>query len=178
MDGITRYVLALQDTLEEHFQARIRLRATHTRLFQTRANFIGHQIDQRGVHIQDSHLKRLIEWPCPETTTELADFLDMADVFQEFIPNYTSLVDGMKEAVHSLELEWDEMTDSAFLQLKDAFKRKPMKNFPDLSPGSHPLVVTLVVFGNAVGAILEQQQEGEVQFIGAKGRKLMGSEPM
>ena len=86
----------------------------------------------------------------------------MTDVFQEFIPNYTSLVDGMRKAVQSVELEWDGMIDSAFLHLKDAFKRKPMKNFPNRSPESHILVVTPIVFGNAVGAVLEQQQGRKV----------------
>ena len=120
----------------------------------------------------------MLEWPGPDTTEELADFLAMADIFKEFVPHYTSLVDEMENAVHSSELDWNETMDSAFLQLKDAFKRKPVKAFPNMARGNHPLVVTPAVFGNSVGAILEQRQEGEVRFIGAIGRKLMGSEPM
>ena len=102
----------------------------------------------------------------------------MADFFREFIPHYTSLVDEMENAAHSSELEWNETMDSAFLQLRDAFKRKPVKAFPNLARGNHPLVVTPGVFGNNVGAILGQRQEGEAQFIRAIGRKLMGTEPM
>ena len=91
-------------------------------------------------------------------TAELTDFLNTADAFQEFVPIYTSLVDRMREAAQSVELEWDDVINSAFIQLQREFKRNPKKNFPDMSLSGHPLIVTPIVFGNAVSAILEQEK--------------------
>ena len=82
----------------------------------------------------------------------------------------------MDEAKHSPEIQWTITMDIAFTQIKEAFERGPVRAFPYFNPGSRSLVVTPELFGNSIGAVLEQRQRGVVRLIGAIGRKMTEDE--
>ena len=75
----------------------------------------------------------------------------LAGFFKKSIPQFASLTNEMEEAKHSPEIEWTLTMDIAFLQVKEAFERGPVRAFPYLNPGSKPLVVTPELFGNSIG---------------------------
>ncbi len=50
-DDPESHLPALRRSFQEHRQGRIRIRATHTKLFRMEADYLGHHVDQTGIHI-------------------------------------------------------------------------------------------------------------------------------
>ena len=142
------------------------------------SHYLGHRVDQIGVHIQGNYIRKVVDWPVPSTGAELASFLALTGFFKSFLPQFTSLTNEIEEAKHCPNMDWMETMDIAFIQIKDLFERRPVRAFPDLTRDSQPFTVTPELFGNSVGAVLEQKQDGVIQFIAATGRRLIGDEPM
>ena len=99
----------------------------------------------------------MVNWQVPRTGTELTSFLALTGFFKSFLPRFTSLTNEMEEVKHLPFTEWTETMNIAFIQVKDLFEQQPVRALPDLSGSSKPFTVTPELFGNSIGAIVEQK---------------------
>ena len=79
-------VLIFSRTIEDHFKhlhiifSLLRRHQFYVKLkkcsfFQPKVTFLGHDIDEKGLHINANKLTKLMDWPVPKTKKELHSFL-------------------------------------------------------------------------------------------------------
>ena len=161
----------LEKALQMHLEAGIKLNASKTHLFKQSAEYLGYEVDAEGIHMQEGYVEKILQWPVPETVKQLASFLGFTGYYRSFIPQYAQLTTEMNSQKKKKVLEWTPEMETKFTMLKDLFARKPIRAYPRFGEDEAMFMVTPDWSADAVGVILEQEQDGQVRFIAAAGRK-------
>ena len=161
----------LEKALQMHLEAGIKLNAGKTHLFQPSAEYLGYEVDANGIHMQEGYVERILQWPVPKTVKQLASFLGFTGYYRSFISQYAQLTTEMNSQKKKKVLEWTPEMDAKFKILKDLFSRKPIRAYPRFGEDEAMFVVTPDWSIDAVGVILEQEQDGQMRFVAAAGRK-------
>ena len=161
----------LEKALQMHLEAGIKLNASKTYLFKQNAEYLGYEVDAKGIHMQEGYVEKILQWPVPKTVKQLASFLGFTGYYRSFIPQYAQLTTEMNSQKKKRTLEWTPEMDAKFKILKDLFSKKPIRAYPRFGEDEAMFTITPDWSADAVGVILEQEQDGQVRFIAAAGRK-------
>jgi len=165
------HLLEIEKALQMHQEAGIKLNAPKTHLFTRGADYLGHRVDKDGIHMQDEYVERIRGWPVPKTVKQLASFLGFTGYYRSFIKEYAQLTAEMNSQKKKKVLEWTPEMGQKFEMLKELFCRKPIRAYPRFGEDEAMFAVNPDWCIDAIGAILEQEQDGQVRFIAAAGRK-------
>ena len=161
----------LEKALKLHREAGIKLNAGKTHLFKQSAEYLGYKVDTKGIHMQDEYVQRILDWPVPKTVKHLASFLGFTGYYRSFISQYAQLTTEMNAQKKKKSLEWTPEIDEKFQILKGLFATKPIRAYPRFGEDESMFLVNPDWSIDALGVILEQEQDGQVRFIAAAGRK-------
>ncbi|KAI2645985.1 Transposon Tf2-9 polyprotein [Labeo rohita] len=140
--------------LREH---QLFLKAEKCSFHQPSTQFLGYNIDQSGISMDQGKIEAITNWLVPTSIKELQRFLGFSNFYQRFIDKYsdvasplTSLLKGKPKT-----LLWNPESSQAFHELKTAFTSAPILIHPD---PEKPFVVEVDASTTGVGAVLSQQQ--------------------
>jgi hypothetical protein len=69
--------------------------------------FLGHIVNEKGIHVDPAKVKAVKEWSTPTTPTELRSFLGLAGYCRRFISNFSKLALLLTSLTHKGKLfEW------------------------------------------------------------------------
>ena len=96
-------VLIFSKTIEDHFKHlqavfsllrkyQFYVKLKKCSLFWEKITFLGHDIDQKGLHINANKLKKLEDWPVPNTKGDLHSFLGFMQFLATSIKDYAKIV--------------------------------------------------------------------------------------
>ena len=57
-----------------------------TSLFRTEINFLGHKISPNSIEADLSKTEKIMDWPIPETATQVRGFLGLVRYIASFLP--------------------------------------------------------------------------------------------
>ena len=117
-------------------------------------------ITQRGIEVDPTKIKAIIEMPTPRTEKEVRGFLGRIQFISRFISKLTDTCDPLFKLLKKNDkFDWSDQCQDAFDKIK-AYLQNP----PILSPPNpdKPLLLYLSVFENSMGCMLAQ--EGEKQY--------------
>ncbi|KAI2666816.1 Transposon Tf2-6 polyprotein [Labeo rohita] len=161
-------ILIYSSSLQEHRQhvhkvlTKLRehqlfLKAEKCSFHQPSTQFLGYNIDQSGISMDQGKIEAITNWPVPTSIKELQRFLGFSNFYRRFIDKYsdvtsplTSLLKGKPKT-----LLWNPESSRAFHELKTAFTSAPILIHPD---PEKPFVVEVDASTTGVGAVLSQQQ--------------------
>ncbi|GBG61026.1 hypothetical protein CBR_g18621 [Chara braunii] len=107
-DILEQYVLVYLDdiliysrTLEQHLKHlhdvldRLRRHGFYAKLSKCRfaqhkMNFLGHYVSDQGLHMEDTKITAIAEWPVPTSSKQFRSFLGLTNYYSNFIQGYTS----------------------------------------------------------------------------------------
>lgn len=82
--------------------------------------FLGYQLDKRGLHISDKKIEAIVKMKEPETLHDLQAFLGAMNYFAKFIKNYAKVVAPLYELLRKGERwHWSKERREAFKEAKD-----------------------------------------------------------
>ena len=171
-DDNEKHVIHVERILEMHSRYGLKLNLKKCQIFQAQVQYLGHNVSKDGITMLDSHVKRVLDWPLPETGKKLQQFLGFVNYYSSFIKEYGPLVatlNSMRNIKGSLD--WTEELKDNFKQLKKAFAKSPMRAYPDYSEGASPFVLDTDFSALCVGAVLSQKQNGVERFIACASSK-------
>ena len=123
-----------------------------------RLEFLGHIIDQDGLHTEPSKVKAVMEWPPLQSTKDIQCFLGLANYYHRFINGYSSIVQPLTRLLRKdVQWQWTNMEQEAFDNLKQALSSAPVLALPD--PDKRFYVHTDASSTVAIGGILSQMQD-------------------
>ena len=152
-------------TLEAHG---IKIKLTKCSWFQQKVKFLGHIVSQTGLSKLPSYMKKVEEYPKPETVRQLREFLGLINFQRKFAPHCGEIGKPLyckTGGNGKRKLIWSEEMDQAFQSLKDLLRQDVELAFPDYSEGVPPLELYVDASGEGAGAYLCQEQKGEMRVI-------------
>ena len=89
-------------------------------------------INQNSIHMDDSKVKAITEWPAPTTVCSICSFLGLANFYRCFIKDYTTLVKPLTDLTQKDKaFTWGSMEANVFASLKSQFTTTPIFAYPD-----------------------------------------------
>ncbi|WVZ97356.1 hypothetical protein U9M48_042903, partial [Paspalum notatum var. saurae] len=121
-------------------------------------SFLGHILSEKGVAVDPSKVKDVLNWKQPETVTEIWSFLGLADYYRRFIKDFSKTAKPMTSLTKkNAKYLWCPKCEEAFQTLKRLLTSAPVLAQLDVTK---PFDVYCDASGNGLGCVL--MQEGRV----------------
>ena len=167
---LNRHLDKLEEVLEVHQRAGIRINARKTNLLVSECNYLGHRLTPEGIQMIPEYVERVVNWPEPTNIKQLNCLLGFMTYYRHYIPSFSSLTAPMMEQKRKKKLEWTEEMSTNLKLLKEKFLSAPVRGVPDFK-SKEKFILTCDYSGKAISAILSQVQNGAERLISVGGRK-------
>jgi hypothetical protein len=89
--------------------------------------FLGHVVSPKGIAVDPSKVREVLEWKPPATVSEIRSFLGLAGYYHRFIPNFSKITKPITELLKKgNKYLWSETCDEAFKHLKRLLTTLPV----------------------------------------------------
>src|SRR5690242_19621610 len=120
--------------------------------------FLGHILSSKGIAVDPSKVKDILEWKSPTTVHQVRSFLGLAGYYRRFIPDFSKIVKPITGLLkNDTKFDWSSKCNEAFEQLKVLLTTAPVLAQPDINK---PFDVYCDASGSGLGCVL--MQEGRV----------------
>ncbi|KAI3808204.1 hypothetical protein L1987_24152 [Smallanthus sonchifolius] len=124
-------------------------------LSEQEVQFLGHIVNDKGIHVDPAKIKAVKNWNAPKTPTEVRSFLGLAGYYRRFISNFSKIAVPLTALTHKGKTyEWGPKQEEAFQTLKQKLCNAPILTLPD---GNDDLVVYCDASNQGLGCILMQR---------------------
>lgn len=178
-------ILIYSETDEEHAKhielvmqklhdAKLKCKPSKCRFFQKEITFLGHRISERGISMDPSKVKAILDWPTLKNQHDVRAFLGLAGYYRRFIHDFsriaTPLTDLLRDDVPFI---WTPDCEKALATLKTAVTSAPVLIIPDLN---EPFDIVCDASGYAISGVLQQRVNGNLHPVCFMSRKMNPAE--
>ncbi|GKA75598.1 putative reverse transcriptase domain-containing protein [Tanacetum coccineum] len=119
--------------------------------------FLGHLIDNQGLHVDPAKIEAVKNWTSPTTPTEIRQFLGLAGYYRRFIKDFSKIAKSLTELTQkNKKYIWGEDQETAFQLLKQKLCEAPILALPE---GNDDFVVYCDASHQGLGAVLMQREK-------------------
>ncbi|GKC91501.1 putative nucleotidyltransferase, ribonuclease H, partial [Tanacetum coccineum] len=119
-------------------------------------HFLGHVVNQSGIHVDPSKIEAVKNWKAPTTPSEVRSFLGLAGYYRRFIANFSKIAKPLTSLTQkNQKYEWGEKEEEAFQTLKNNLCDAPILSLPD---GIEDFVVYYDASNQGLGCVLIQRE--------------------
>ena len=141
-------------------------------------DFLGHRVSADGFQPLQERVMAIREFPIPSSVCKLHEFLGLVNFYHRFIPNCASILEPLNNLLAKPQgsdhkLTWNDATMAAFTAIKETLATTTLLSH--LKPYA-PTCVMADASDTAVGAVLQQQIEGEWHPLSYFSKKLRPAE--
>nr|GEZ38281.1 hypothetical protein [Tanacetum cinerariifolium] len=80
-----------------------------------KVQFLGHVIDNKGIHVDPAKIESIKDWASPKTLTEIRQFLGLAGYYRRFIEGFSKIAKSMTKLTQkNVKFDWREKEEAAF----------------------------------------------------------------
>ncbi|GJQ93809.1 putative reverse transcriptase domain-containing protein [Tanacetum coccineum] len=120
-------------------------------------HFLGHVVNQSGIHVDPSKIEAVKNWKAPTTPSEVRSFLGLAGYYRRFIVNFSKIAKPLTSLTQkNQKYEWGEEQEAAFQTLKNNLCDAPILSLPD---GVEDFVVYCDASNQGLGCVLMQRDK-------------------
>ena len=140
--SLEEFLERLEDVFTRFSKNGITLNPSKCKLGLSQVEYVGHTIDENGLHFTRSKLDKVLNFPRPETKKAMKSFIGLANYFRDHIANHSNRVQKLQDTVAGYhkrqanhKIKWDADTESAFEDIRSAIDNCPKLWFlDDFSP--------------------------------------------
>jgi transposase InsO family protein len=158
------HLVNLKTVLQRFREHNLKLKPRKCHLFQRDIDFLGRHVSNKGVSVQESKIKTIVEWPRPQNKGELSSFLGTVNYHREFIPKFAEVSSPLYDLTGKhRDFTWNDEHEASFESLKRSLISAPVLGYPN---DVDTFVLDCDASGTAIGAELIQVQDGKEVVIG------------
>ncbi|GJU59021.1 putative reverse transcriptase domain-containing protein [Tanacetum coccineum] len=95
-------------------------------------HFLGHMVNQNGIHVDPSKIEAIKNWKAPTTPFEIRSFLGLAGYYRLFIANFSKIAKPLTSLTQkNKKYKWGVEQEEAFQTLKYNLCNAPILSLPD-----------------------------------------------
>ena len=155
-EGNKKLVETVLERLEEF---NIRVNLDKCKFFSQSVEYLGHYIDQTGIHPKADKVEAIVNAPAPENVKQLQAFLGLLNFYNRFLPNLSTELKPLHKLLEK-NVHWNWSTDCS-----KAFERSKVLLLSNqvLVPydPTKPMIVACDASNYGVGAVLSHIIGGE-----------------
>ena len=138
-------------------------------------NYLGHRIDQEGLHPTEEKLEAIRDAPKPRNVTELRSYLGLLTYYSKFLPNLASTINPLyRLLLKSSPWHWGNREQKAFEASKQLLLSSQLLAHYD---PQHALVLACDASPYGLGAVISHHYpDGSECPIGYASKTLTGAE--
>lgn len=160
----------LDIVFERFSQTGLKLKPKKCQLFRKEVEFLGHIINENGVHTDPRKIQCIKEWPLPKNIKEVQSFLGLCSYYRRFIASYSHIAKPLSRLTEkNQKFEWTIECSEAFESLKHMLITAPILAHPDFSK---PFILDTDASNQAIGAVLSQKFGDKERVIAYASRTL------
>jgi hypothetical protein len=100
----------------------------------TEVTFLGHVISTRGVSVDPSKVKDVLNWMPPTNASEIQSFLGLTGYYRRFIKDFSKIAKPMTRLLEkNKDFDWTEQCQASFEELKKKLTSAPVLILPNIS---------------------------------------------
>ncbi|GJR48005.1 putative reverse transcriptase domain-containing protein [Tanacetum coccineum] len=120
-------------------------------------HFLGHVVNQSGIHVDPSKIEAVNNWKAPTTSSEIRSFLGLAGYYRRFIANFSKIAKPLTSLTQkNQKYMWGVEQEEAFQTLKNNLCEAPILSLPD---GVEDFVVYCDALNQGLGCVLMQRNK-------------------
>ena len=137
----------------QHLQERgIRVKKEKCAFLQSSVEYLGHRIDEQGLHTAESKRRAIDRDPQPQNVQQLCSFLGLLNYYGKFIPNLSTIVQPLNQLLQKdHKWVWTAECQHAFEQAKQSLTSSSVLAHYDLSL---PIRMAADASAYGVGAVI------------------------
>ncbi|GJU55609.1 reverse transcriptase domain-containing protein [Tanacetum coccineum] len=117
--------------------------------------FLGHVVNQNGIHVDPSKIEAVKNWKTPTTHSEIQSFLGLASYYRRFIANFSKIAKPLTSLTqNNQKYMWGVDQEEAFQTLKNNLCDAPILKLLD---GVEDFVVYCDASNQGLGCVLMQR---------------------
>ena len=169
------HFVALRKFFERIRKYRMRLNPQKCTFGVTAGKMLGFMITKRGIEVDPSKIKAILEMQAPKTEKEIQSFLGKIQFISRFIAKLTSKCEPLFRLLKKdTPFKWDIRCQNAFEAVQKYLQNPPVLMPPE--PG-RPLILYLSVTTTAMGCMLAQEgTDGVEMAVYYLSKKMVGAE--
>jgi hypothetical protein len=145
----------LRQTLSVLSRHGVKLKLSKCHFGMKKIKYLGHILDQDGVHVDPSYVTAVKDMPYPTSIQELQSFLGMCGYYRRFIPTYANIAHPLHQLLKKTTTwHWEQSHSQAADALKQALITAPVLAMPDYTK---PFIIQTDASGHGIGAVLCQR---------------------
>ena len=114
------------------------LKPSKCEFFKKRVEYLGHIVSENGIETNPKKIKDIINWPLPNTVTQLRSFLGFCNYYRKFIQDYAKIsrilykqISGENAKKKGNKINWILECQEAFSKLKAVCSETPVLAYAD-----------------------------------------------
>ncbi|GJV04613.1 reverse transcriptase domain-containing protein [Tanacetum coccineum] len=120
-----------------------------------KVHFLGHVLNQNGIHEDPSKIEAVKNWKTPTTPSEIRSFLGLAGYYRRFIANFSKIAKPLTSLTQkNQKYVWGVEQEEAFQTLKNNLCDAPILTLPD---GVEDFMVYCDASNQGLGCVLMQR---------------------
>ena len=178
-------VIVFSQTFDEHVErltqvfqrfrdAGLKLKPDKCHFFEKEVTFLGHLLSAEGVLPDPKNIKKILEWPVPEDSTDVRGFLGLGSYYRRFVKEYARKMAPLFNILKKDQaFDWSQECQEAFEKEKTTLVSADIMAYP-ADVGQY--ILDTDASQNALGAVLSQIQDGRERVIAYGSRTLSKAE--
>lgn len=165
----------LEQVLQRLKENNLRVNREKCQFFKKSINYLGHTIDEEGIHKNKDKVTAITNAERPTNVSELRTFLGMANYYNKFIPNLACITSPLNQLLKKgVKFHWSEQCEQSFKRIKQEILSERVLIYFD---PSKPVILATDASPTGLGAVLSHRMEdGSERPIAFASRSLSSSE--
>ena len=169
------HMSVLSQVLDRLDQAGLRAQLSKCKFMAESVVFLGHRIDEQGIHPVREKVRAIQEAPMPRNVSELKSYLGLLTYYSKFLPNMADVLAPLYTLLRKdVEWRWSEVEQHAFENSKKSLTTQTL--LVHFNP-NFPLILMCDASSYGIGAVLAHHMpDGTERPIGYASRSLSKAE--
>ena len=157
------HLTRLGEVLERFRSAGLKLKPEKCQFFQREVKFLGYLISAKGVKPHPDNVQKIVNWPTPQSPTDVRAILSMGSYYRRFIRGYSEKVAPLVELTkQDVPFECNKQCQETFEQLKRELVGCDIVAHPQ---DDRQFILDTDASANTIGCVLSQVQDGKEKVI-------------